>query len=370
MDEEKEEKTHPIKYMSFGAPLMDCIADVSKEFLERNKIEINSTSHKKLSEIQFLDEFLTQHEIQFLPGGCQFNAMRVFNWMLSKDKTDVVGFLGSIGKTDSYGNIYQDLLKKENIIPVFETIDKETTGLCLVMCCDRDRSHITDIGASFSISEDWVERNWDKFQEVKLIYTELFILKAKKNICFKIAELGLRDETYYGFNLPPDFILKNYINDIKQIYEYADIVFANEFEALELCKLLNFEVGTNETIKDITLQLCRNIPKKNKRKKRIVVVTCGPNPAYCCQYDHIKNEILFQDSFEVVDVPQEEIVDTNGAGDSFAGGFLSQFMKGKSLDKCMKAGHWAASVIIKRRGFQIPNDFTYDVNDHENINEK
>ena len=45
-------------------------------------------------------------------------------------------------------------------------------------------------------------------------------------------------------------------------------------------------------------------------------------------------------------------------------------MKGKSLDKCMKAGHWAASVIIKRRGFQIPNDFTYDVNDHENINEK
>ena len=185
MDEEKEEKTHPIKYMSFGAPLMDCIADVSKEFLERNKIEINSTSHKKLSEIQFLDEFLTQHEIQFLPGGCQFNAMRVFNWMLSKDKTDVVGFLGSIGKTDSYGNIYQDLLKKENIIPVFETIDKETTGLCLVMCCDRDRSHITDIGASFSISEDWVERNWDKFQEVKLIYTELFILKAKKIYALK-----------------------------------------------------------------------------------------------------------------------------------------------------------------------------------------
>ena len=362
MAEEKYEKPHPIKYMSFGSPLMDCIADVSKEFMERNEIELNSTIHKKLGEIKFLNEFLTQHEIQLIPGGCQFNAMRVFNWMLTKDKTDVVGFLGSVGEMGNYGDTYQDLLMKENIVPVFETIENETTGLCLVMCCDRDRAHITDLGASISISEEWVNRNWDKFKEVKLIYTELFILKTKREICFKLAELGLRDETYYGFNLPSDFFLKNFTNDIEQLCEYADIIFANESEALLFCKLLNFETGSNETIEDIALQLCKNIPKKNKNKKRIVVVTCGPHPAYCCQYDHIKNEVVFQDSFEVVDVPEEEIVDTNGAGDSFAGGFLSQFMKGKTLDKCMRAGHWAASVIIKRRGCQIPNDFTYDEN--------
>ena len=69
-------------------------------------------------------------------------------------------------------------------------------------------------------------------------------------------------------------------------------------------------------------------------------------------------------SFEVKDVPPEEIVDTNGAGDSFAGGFLSQYVKGKDLAKCMRAGHWAAAVIIKRRGCQIPNDFTYNENEN------
>ena len=104
--------------------------------------------------------------------------------------------------------------------------------------------------------------------------------------------------------------------------------------------------------------------KKNKNKKRIVVVTCGPHPAYCCQYDHLKQEVTFKGSFEVKDVPPEDIVDTNGAGDSFAGGFLSQFVKGKDLDKCMKAGHWAAAVIIKKRGCQIPNDFTYNENEN------
>ena len=359
-----EEKPHPIKYMSFGSPLMDCIADVSKEFIERYNIELDSTIHKKLSEIKFLEEFLTQHEIKYIPGGCQFNAMRVFNWMLEKDKTDVVGFLGSVGGNGNYGITYQDLLIQENIVPVFETIDDETTGLCLVLCCNRDRAHITDLGASVSISEGFVERNWDKFKNVKLIYTELFILKTKKEICFKLAELGLRDETTYGFNLPSDFFLKNFTNDIEKLCEYADIIFANEAEALLFCKLLNFKSGNNETIEDIAIQLCKNIPKKNKNKKRIVVVTCGPHPAYCCQYDHLKQEVTFKGSFEVKDVPPEDIVDTNGAGDSFAGGFLSQFVKGKDLDKCMKAGHWAAAVIIKKRGCQIPTDFTYTDNEN------
>ena len=340
-----EEKPHPIKYMSFGSPLMDCIADVSKEFIERYNIELDSTIHKKLSEIKFLEEFLTQHEIKYIPGGCQFNAMRVFNWMLEKDKTDVVGFLGSVGGNGNYGITYQDLLIQENIVPVFETIDDETTGLCLVLCCNRDRAHITDLGASVSISE-------------------VFILKTKKEICFKLAELGLRDETTYGFNLPSDFFLKNFTNDIEKLCEYADIIFANEAEALLFCKLLNFKSGNNETIEDIAIQLCKNIPKKNKNKKRIVVVTCGPHPAYCCQYDHLKQEVTFKGSFEVKDVPPEDIVDTNGAGDSFAGGFLSQFVKGKDLDKCMKAGHWAAAVIIKKRGCQIPNDFTYNENEN------
>jgi hypothetical protein len=48
----EEENPHPIKYMSFGSPLMDCIADVSKEFIERNEIELDSTIHKKLSDIK------------------------------------------------------------------------------------------------------------------------------------------------------------------------------------------------------------------------------------------------------------------------------------------------------------------------------
>ena len=58
-----DEMPHPIKYMSFGSPLMDCIADVSKEFIDNNKIELNTTTHKKLKEIKFLNEFLTKKKL-------------------------------------------------------------------------------------------------------------------------------------------------------------------------------------------------------------------------------------------------------------------------------------------------------------------
>ena len=47
------------------------------------------------------------------------------------------------------------------------------------------------------------------------------------------------------------------------------------------------------------------------------------------------------------------------AGDSFSGGFLSQFMKGKSIEESMIAGHWAASIIIQKRGCQIPVEINY-----------
>lgn len=352
-----EENQHPIKYMSFGSPLMDCIGDVSQEFIEKYKIELDTTIHKKLSEIEFLNEFLMNSNVTNVPGGCQFNAMRVFNWMLDKDEKDIVGFLGSVGDDEYYGNVYQDLLLSENIIPIFESIKDKTTGLCIVICCNRDRAHITDLGASIDLSTEFVERNWNKFKHVKLIYTELFMVKTNRKICYKFAEFGARDETIYGFNLPSGYFLENYTKELVKVCEYGDVIFANASEALLFCQVLNFK--TNGTVEDLAEQLCKGINKVNKNKKRVFVVTSGPLPAACCEYDHKTQKVTFCGTFPVKNVSPENIVDTNGAGDSFAGGFLSQYIKGKSLDKCMKAGHWAAAVIIQKRGCQIPNDIRY-----------
>lgn len=279
--------------------------------------------------------------------------------MLEKDKDDIIGFVGSVGD-DDFGEVYKKLLIKEDIIPIFESIPNENTGRCLVLCKDLDRAHITDLGASIKISDDFVQNNWNAIKDCSLIFTELYILRDKKNICRDLAEVGLQDNKIYGFNLPAPFFISAHFNDIYDFVQSADIVFTNIDEAgffVEKIKETQ-DLGSTNSIEEV-IKVLAMLPKKNPSKSRIVVITCGPNPAWVCEYHPQKPNDIYVESFEVMDVPQCNIIDTNGAGDSFAGGFLSQLIKGKSIKESMKAGLWAAHIIIQQRGFQIPLNIHY-----------
>lgn len=61
--------------------------------------------------------------------------------------------------------------------------------------------------------------------------------------------------------------------------------------------------------------------------------------------------------FEVQKLNENEIVDTNGAGDSFVGGFLSQLYLNKSIDQCVMAGCKLSREVVKRSGCTFPEDF-------------
>jgi sugar/nucleoside kinase (ribokinase family) len=158
--------------------------------------------------------------------------------MLENPKeNELTGVLGSVGD-DFYGDLYAKLLQKENIVPLFEKFDEVNTGLCCVFCHNRDRGHITDLGASTLISLEFVQRIWDQLKNVQLIYTELFILKHRKNVVYLLAENCLSDQKLFGFNLPSAYFIENYFQDILNLIEYADVLFANAAEALFFASLL------------------------------------------------------------------------------------------------------------------------------------
>jgi len=52
-------------------------------------------------------------------------------------------------------------------------------------------------------------------------------------------------------------------------------------------------------------------------------------------------------------VPKEDIVDTNGAGDSFVGGFLAAYSQGKEVEECVHAGIKMATIVVQRLGCQF-----------------
>jgi len=116
-------------------------------------------------------------------------------------------------------------------------------------------------------------------------------------------------------------------------------VFGNEHEFAALGKKQSW----GDDLKEIAKKLSE-FPKINAKKPRVVIVTQGSHSTLAISSDGTSEEI------RVPKVPAEEIVDTNGAGDSFVGGFLSQYVLGKSVHESVVAGHYCASVTIRTSG--------------------
>lgn len=156
--------------------------------------------------------------------------------------------------------------------------------------------------------------------------------------------------------MPSFYFLQNYIQEITTLYYDVDIVFSNFAEARYFGDLLG--ISSKLDIKDLIIQLA-SLTKNNMNKNRIVVITNGPNPAWVCEYSFLDGNVKSVFSCPVRPLDHSLIIDTNGAGDSFAGGFLSQYMRGRPIDECMICGHWASSMIIQVRGCQIPYGLEY-----------
>uniref|UniRef100_A0A674GYX4 Adenosine kinase n=1 Tax=Taeniopygia guttata TaxID=59729 RepID=A0A674GYX4_TAEGU len=114
-------------------------------------------------------------------------------------------------------------------------------------------------------------------------------------------------------------------------------------EAATFAREQGFET---EDIKEIARKT-QALPKVNTKRQRIVVFTQGKDDTVLAT----ENEVT---TFPVLVSDQSEIVDTNGAGDAFVGGFLSQLVYDRPVTECIRAGHYAASVIIKRSGCTFP----------------
>jgi adenosine kinase len=89
------------------------------------------------------------------------------------------------------------------------------------------------------------------------------------------------------------------------------------------------------------------MPKHNGSRARTVVITNGSQPTVVA----VNGKVTL---YPVITLAKEQLVDTNGAGDAFVGGFLSQLVAGKDVPECIRAGNYAANVIIQRSGCTFP----------------
>merc|ERR1712032_1268129 len=155
----------------------------------------------------------------------------------------------------------------------------------------------------------------------------------------------------YCMNLSAPFIMEvpPFKATLMKTMPNIDFLFGNETEALTFAKTEGW-VETN--IAEIAKKLSQ-LPKDGSRP-RTVVITQGKDPTIIA----IKGETT---EYPILEIPQDKLVDTNGAGDSYVGGFLSGLVQGKDMHYCCQAGAHAASIIVQRSGCTFPAKprFTY-----------
>ena len=87
------------------------------------------------------------------------------------------------------------------------------------------------------------------------------------------------------------------------------------------------------------------MPKENKQRKRVAIITQGTDPTIVAVQDEGEPK-----SFPVHKINKDEIVDTTGAGDAFAGGFFAGVVQGDNIETCVDKGQWLAALSLRELG--------------------
>jgi len=184
----------------------------------------------------------------------------------------------------------------------------------------------TFLGASSQFSPDDIDE--DVIRASKIVYLEgyLFDPEPAKKAYFKTTSIAHDAGAKVSLTLSDTFCVERHRADFQRLIEgEVDILFANEYEALALYQSTNLE----EAIAQL------------RGKCEIVVITRSEKGSLILTAD---GEI------EVPAHPVAEVVDTTGAGDQYAAGFLFGLAKGYDLPVCGKLGSLAAAEVISHIG--------------------
>jgi len=335
--------------VSLGNPLLDIQATVDKAFLDKWGLKENDAILCDDKLLPMFDDLVAscKDQVTYVAGGSAQNTIRVAQWMLKQPNKIV--YMGCIGN-DKYGEILKEKALEVGVNAVYQVNPTEPTGKCAVCIYGHNRSLCAHLAAAnlFTKAHLDVPENWKLITNAQYYYITGFHLTVAPPAIMKVAEHALKENKCFIMNLSAPFICSLFKKQQLDAYEYVDILFGNEAEAETFAKENGFK---STSIPDIAMEMAQ-MPKRNTKRSRIIIITQGSDPTIVAQDQKLRE-------FPVALLEKDKIVDTNGAGDAFVGGFLSQWLKGQPLDKCIDAAMWAASIIIQYSGCTYPPNCEY-----------
>lgn len=334
-------------FLGFCNPLLDISAEVPLEVFGQWDIEVGRASLADAKHLPLYEKLQKDFPVQYLAGGAGQNSVRAFQWMIQKP--NLGAYIGSIGN-DSNGKLLKDAAQKEGVSTHYMVQNDVQTGTCAVLIHKKERSLIAALGASekYDISHFQSSELVPVLNSVKFMYATGFVLTHSPNVVLEMGKLAVKDGKSFSMNLSAPFLIQFFWDKFEPALRYTDLVFGNESEAAELGKKLGWGENLDEVAKKLS-----EYPTEGSRG-RTVVFTQGADRTIVYSEGKLHH-------FSPLKIASEEIVDTNGAGDSFVGGFFSRYVQGKSIEESVAAGHYCASECIKLSGACLPetNKFSF-----------
>jgi len=305
-----------------GAALVDILAMQSDEFLREIDAQKGGMTLVDEKGMDLLIDRTTCEPV-VVPGGSACNTVIGVARLGGSAR-----FVGKLGE-DDYGRFFESELKKSNVSPYLVKSSSATGRVLSLITPDAQRTLFTFLGASSEpIAEETIDNSFCDSAIVQiegyLVFNEELIAaalnaakKATALISFDLASYTVVEE------------FKPVLHDI--VEQYVDILIANEDEARAF-------TGFSDEIKAVNAL---------SEMADLAVLKVGARGSYIAK----DGEIIKIEPFG-----SGGVIDTTGAGDLWAAGFLFGLVNGYPLDKCGKLGSVCGYEVCQVVGAHIPDE--------------
>ena len=308
------------KVLGMGAALVDVLANVSDEWIAAQGVQKGGMN---MVDWPQMEKFLSSLEKPIrVPGGSTCNTMVGVAKLGGR-----AAFISKVAK-DELGVLFQNHLKNSGVESKMGISDVATGCVFSAVTPDAQRSMWTYLGASdFLVSEDFVPALFD---DVALLYAEGY--RAFNADCFKKSFTLARS---LGVETALDFSSFGVVDACRKTFDelfenkMIDIIIANEDEAFAYAGV------KEEAALDVLA-----------KKAKVAVVKIGKRGALIS-----KDGVVTR-----VQAGPAKAIDTTGAGDLWASGFIYGYMNGWDMERAGNLGSIVSNEVVQVMGAQIPEE--------------
>lgn len=311
-----------MKILGIGNALVDVLSKLdSDETLVKIGIQKGAMDMISREQMYVIRKYQANTETTQAPGGANCNTMRAIALLGGQS-----GFIGKVGD-DNLGQFYEEALLKAGVASYLIKTEGPSGACTVFISPDGERTMGTFLGPAPTISPDEITE--DVLRGYDCIHIEGYLIVNEE-----LVRETMKKAKRLGLKVALDLANYNIVNAYKGLLEevipqYVDILFANASEAEAFTGL-----PAQEAVKALEKQV------------HVALVTLGKDGSL----------IGSEGKFYHVDAEGGKPVDTTGAGDNFAAGFLYGQSVGASLVQSAQIGSMLSGYVIDVVGPQVPAD--------------